>query len=93
MIRISIRDKRFNTAAVGLAAAYGQSGGSFTVELRRVRTAMPDVSLGTKSFSCSNTDQTGNYSSGASGRHKFRFPYVAQGSNGGITGNGKVVFP
>lgn len=68
-------------------------GGSFDVEVRRVRSLLPDVSLGTKRYTCNNTDEAKGYASDGSGPHKFRFPYVSQGSNGGISGAGHVNFP
>lgn len=69
------------------------SGVTFTVELRRVRNLLPDVSLGTHGYACSNTDQSSGYSSASGGPHKFRFPYVSNGSMGGIDGIGYVNFP
>jgi hypothetical protein len=69
------------------------TGITFTVEVRRVRSFAPDVSLGTHGYNCNNTDGSTNYSSSAGGPHKFRFPNVSNGSMGGIDGTGHVNFP
>lgn len=68
------------------------SGGTFTVELRKVRSLQPDISLGTKTYSCSNAQESKGYSSPGSGSHKFRFPTVSRGDIG-ISGTGHVSFP
>jgi predicted secreted protein len=67
-------------------------GGSFTVEIRRVRSLQPDQSLGTKTYHCNNTVESKGYASPGSGPHKFRFPTVSQGAVG-ISGKGHVSFP
>lgn len=69
------------------------TGVTFTVEVRRVRSFLPDVSLGTHGYNCNNNQQSTNYSSSDGGPHKFRFPYVSNGSMGGIDGTGRVIFP
>lgn len=73
--------------------AAGLSGGTFTVELRRVRDWLPDISLGTRTFYCNNNPTGHGYASSAGGDHKFRFPYVSWGGQGGITGSGHVTYP
>lgn len=71
---------------------YQTPGGTFVVELRRVRSFAPDVSLGTHQFNCNNTNGYHTYSSDGSGEHKFRFPSVSQGYIG-ISGTGHVNYP
>ncbi len=68
------------------------SGGYFTVEIRRVRSFQPDVSLGTQTYYCNNNDGARQYYSSGGGPHKFRFPYVARGDIG-ISGKGYVNYP
>lgn len=69
------------------------SGGTFTVEIRRVRSFRPDVSLGTRRFYCNNNDAAARYYSDGGGKHKFRFPYVGRGDLDGIRGTGHVNYP
>jgi hypothetical protein len=68
------------------------SGGTFKVEIRKVRSLQPDQSLGSKTYTCSNTDESKSYASPGSGPHKFRFPSVQRGDVG-ISGTGHVNFP
>lgn len=69
------------------------SGRYFGVEIRRVRSFQPDVSLGTQRFACTNNDAAARYYSGGGGKHKFRFPYVDRGNLDGIRGTGHVNYP
>ena len=68
------------------------SGGVFDVEIRKVRSLRPDLSLGVKRYRCDDGDESKGFSSPGGGPRKFRFPFVSRGDVG-ISGSGHVSFP
>lgn len=67
-----------------------QDARPFSVEIRRHRTLQPDYSLGIRTLTCNNNNQSRNFPGPASGSHHFRFRDVG---NTWISGEGRVNYP